>query len=285
MGCKTVIHRDKDLAAGRAGEELCGAWDEIQRLSRRKLLKVGAAGVGGALLGSMTGLMGVADRAYADQAVKTGRFIFPRLQFSVYDGTPDKWNVGPSGDVTLRKQLQALTNINVSMEPKVVRLGQFDELCRYPFVFMTSEGRFKLPEQEEKNLREYIDRGGFVFADDCVAYSKHDWFFLEYRALLDRLFRDNPMQHIPADHEVYHVYFDFPQGSPHMQGVRLHDGKPGAWALFQPGSTEPLNRRRIVSYLDPGDLHCGWMCRYWGMSKNAQAIKMGANVIIYFLSH
>ena len=40
-----------------------------------------------------------------------------------------------------------------------------------------------------------------------------------------------------------------------------------------------------MTYLDPGDLHCGWMCRYWGMEKCIQAIKMGINVILYFLSH
>jgi hypothetical protein len=64
-----------------------------------------------------------------------------------------------------------------------------------------------------------------------------------------------------------------------MQGVHMHEGKPGAWGLFEPGTG------RIMAYLDPGDLHCGWMCRYWPMDKNLQAIKMGINVLIYFLSH
>ena len=35
----------------------------------------------------------------------------------------------------------------------------------------------------------------------------------------------------------------------------------------------------------PGDLHCGWMCEYFGGAKDLLAIKMGINVIIYFLSH
>jgi hypothetical protein len=59
-----------------------------------------------------------------------------------------------------------------------------------------------------------------------------------------------------------------------MQGV-----PHGAHGLFERGTG------RIMTYLDPGDIHCGWQCRFWGMEKNMEAIKMGINVIIYFLTH
>ncbi len=275
-----IRHRDNDLEAGRAAEELAGGWERIAELcSRRGFLKRSAAAAAGGLLGSM-GLLGAARDALADKAVETGVFVFPRLKFSVYDGTPDIWDCGPAGDVIIRKKLRELTNINVSMEPKVVRLADFDELCRSPFVFMTSEGYFRLPKQELKNMREYLERGGLIFADDCVYNTKEDRFFRCYRKLIDGLFPENPMRHIPPDHEIFHVYYDFgKQGSPHMQGVRMHEGKPGAWGLFEPGTG------RIMVYLDPGDLHCGWMCRFFPMPQNIKAIKMGINVIIYFLSH
>lgn len=268
-----VYHLTRDRHIGRAAEELAGAWDLIGRLSRRRFLKTAAAGAG-ALAAGLGGLLTSPRRLSADEAVKTGQFIFPRLQFSVKDETPDRWNVGPVGDVNLRRKLQELTNINVSLEPKVVRLGDFDEMCRHPFVFMTSEGYFDLPPQEEWNLREFLERGGFIFADDCVYAAREDRFFRDYIKLIAKLFPDNPMRRIPADHEIFHIYFDFPNGSPHMQGV-----PHGAHGLFERGTG------RIMTYLDPGDLHCGWMMRYWGTEKNIQAIKMGINVIIYFLTH
>jgi hypothetical protein len=275
---RDIRHREKDLETGRMAEELAGGIETIDRLSRRRFLAGGAAALGGAVLGSATGLLGPRE-ARADDAVKTGRFIFPRLQFAVYDESRDRWNVGPIGDVNLKKKLKDLTNINVSPEPKVVRLEDFDDLCKQPFVFMTSEGYFRLAPKEEKNLREFLERGGFILADDCVLWGRGDRFFRCYRDIVNRLFPDNPMRHIPLDHEIYHIYYDFPKGSPHMQGIKVHDGKPGAWGLFERGTG------RIMTYLDPGDLHCGWMCRYWGMGKNMQAIKMGINIIIYFLSH
>lgn len=269
-----IIHRRNDAALGRMTEELAGAWEHIHRLSRRRLLGTGLAAAAGTL-----GL-GRAAPALADAAVKTGKFIFPRLQFTVYDNTPDIWNVAPLGDANLRKKLQELTNINVSLEPKVVRLGDFDDMCRNPFVFMTSEGYFKLPDNEEQNLREFLERGGFIHADDCVYAAREDRFFRYYVALIDKLFPGNPMRKVPDDHEIYHVYFDMPRwpggasACPHMQGV-----DHGLFGLFERGTG------RIMTVATPGDLHCGWQNRFWGPDHTLACIKMGINIIIYFLSH
>jgi len=82
------------------------------------------------------------------------------------------------------------------------------------------------------------------------------------------------MRKVPLDHEIFHIYFDFPKGTPHMQGV-----DHGLWASFEPGT----GRLRTVA--TPGDLHCGWMCQYFGPANDMNAIKMGINIIIYFLSH
>ena len=234
-----------------------------QELSRRRFLAAGAALALGPL------------KALAD-TVRTGLFVFPRLQFSVYDESFDNWNAHPIGDVNLKKKLQELTNINVSPEPKVVRLSDFDDMVRHPFVFLTSEGYFRLAPSEEKNLREFLERGGFILADDCV-FKGEDRFFRCYRDLINKLFPDNPMRPIPLDHEIFHIYYDFDGGSPHMQGVRA--GRSNAYALFERGTG------RIMTFVTPGDLHCGWVCRFWKMPKNMQAIKMGINIIIYFLSH
>ena len=181
---------------GRATEQIAGGIERIGRLlSRRELLGRGLKAAAGAALAGRGALLPAPARG--DEAVKTGQFVFPRLQFSVYDKTPDIWNVGPIGDVNLRKKLQELTNINVSQEPRVVHLGDFDDMCRNPFVFMTSEGYFKLPENEEKNLREFLERGGFIHADDCVYARNEDRFFRFYVELMGKLFPDNPMRQDP----------------------------------------------------------------------------------------
>ena len=274
MNPEHIRHREHDRELGRAAEELAGGLQEIERLTRRQFLARGAAALGGIFLAPIAGLMSEKQQARADTAVKTGQFIFPRLQFSVYDRTPDVWNVWPIGDVNLRRKLAELTNINVSQDPKVVRLDDFDDMCRHPFVFMTSEGFFRLKQQEERNLREFLERGGFILADDCVYYAREDRFFRCYNDLVNKLFPDNPMRKIPYDHEIFHIYFHFKSGCPHMQGV-----KHGAYGLFERGTG------RIMTINCPGDIHCGWVNRFWAPQKNLEAIKMGINIIIYFLSH
>ncbi|MBN2712234.1 MAG: DUF4159 domain-containing protein [Planctomycetes bacterium] len=270
-----IIHRENDLEAGRTADEFSGAMDTIINLSRRRFLSGGLHALGGLVLASMAGgLMGKALGGEKKKAVETGKFIFPRLRFTVNDNTPDQWNVHPVGDVNLRRKLQDLTNINVSQEPRVVTLGDFDEMVRNPFIFMTSEGYFTLTETEESNLREFLERGGFIHADDCVYAGREDRFFRTYNKLMDKLFPDNPMRRIPDDHDIFHIYFDMKKGCPHMQGV-----PNGAYGLFERGTG------RIMTVNTPGDLHCGWVNRWFNKEKNLEAMKMGINIIIYFLSH
>jgi len=268
-----VTHREDDRFTGHAAEEIADGLEAVQSLSRRRFLAKGASGLGGALLGAWSGLFSDGE-SRGDDAVKTGQFIFPRLHFSVYDNTPDIWNVHPVGDVTLRAKLGELTNINISQEPKVVRLDDLDDMARHPFVFMTSEGYFNLARGEERNLREFLERGGYILADDCVYHGKEDRFFRSYSKLINKLFPDNPMRKIPYDHEIFHIYYDFERGCPHMQGV-----PHGAYGLFERGTG------RIMTINCPGDIHCGWVNRFWKPEKNLEAIKMGINIVIYFLSH
>lgn len=294
---KEILRRKHDRLERQHGEWFIEALDHVRSLTRRQALKGGLAGFAAMVLGPFAGM--VAPRqALADEAVRTGKFVFPRLQFSVSDETGDIWDTGLIGDANLRQKLRELTNINASEEAKTVRLADFEDLCRHPFVFMTSEGHFKLPEKEEKNLREFLERGGFIHADDCIFPTAKgkvipsdlgsgamaprragdpadiDRFFRDYALMINRLFPDNPMRRIPDDHEIYRIYFEFKDGCPHMQGV-----KHGAWGLFEPGTG------RIMTIDTSGDLHCGWMCQYFGKTNDLNAIKMGINILIYFLSH
>ena len=252
-------------------DDIAGGFERIESLSRRRFLGLGARAAAALMAGAL------APRAFAAKTVETDKFVFPRLQFSTTDGSPKIWDISPEGDAILRRELKRLTNINVSMEPKVVRLSDFEDMCLNPFVFMTGGGSFQLPENEEQNLKEFFSRGGFVMADDCMGVgspANKDAFFRSYTKLINKIYPDNPMRKIPLDHEIFHIYFDFPEGSPELQGV-----PHGTYGLFEPGTG------RIMSWLSSGDIHCGWCCRWFTQEKNMAAIKMGINVVIYFLTH
>jgi hypothetical protein len=271
--------------------------------TRRGFLRNSAVVLGGAAFTSALGGMFSKLRADDDtspETVKTGELFFPRLKFHVRDRRLDIWNSGPSGDAILRRKLVELTNVNASREPVVVELEDLEKMSRYPYVFMTSESEFDLETRQANNLREFLMRGGFVHADDCVHPKGKDRqfksdlgenfefkdrergtngidgdrFFMDYCRIINSLFPDNPMRRIPDNHEIYRSYFNFPKGCPVMQGV-----DHGAWGLFEKGTG------RLMTVATPGDLHCGWMSLYFGAVRDLEAIKMGINVLMYYLTH
>jgi hypothetical protein len=241
----------------------------LDRMQRREFLGAGLGFLAFSLLGGRRAWAGGDE----SKAVKTGTFYFPRLVFHVKDETGDQWDTLLVGDVILRKRLGELTNINISNDPVTVRLDDMQDMVRYPFVFATSEGFFDLPAAEERNLKEFLLRGGFVHADDCV-FQNQDRFFKDYVKMINKLFPDTPMKRVPNDHELYHCYFDFPNGCPHMQGI-----DHGGYGLFE------KDTGRIMSYATPGDIHCGWTCTYFKPEQNEAALKMGINIVIYYLTH
>jgi hypothetical protein len=250
-----------------------------QTIDRRRFLHGGIKALAGlALTGTFlrmfSGTHVLADTPDASNGtVKTGTFFLPRLKFDVIQARAS-WDIYPIADVNLRRQLRRLTNVNVSEEPVVVSLDDFDSLKRYPFVFATDEQHFKFSQKEEDNLAEFLRRGGFIYGDDCVLGSTSILFFLDFRKMMNKIFPDNPMRRVPDDHELYHCYFDFPKGLPYLQGQDL-----GSWATFD------KRTGRILTLLTPTDMHCGWTCRFFTPELNLESLKMGINIIIYYLSH
>jgi len=240
---------------------------------RRGIQALGGAAIAHTFLGMFTGSRVLAaPPRRAEHAVKTGTFFFPRLKFDVLQGRAS-WDIYPIADVNLRRQLCRLTHINASEEPVVVSLDDFESLRRYPFVFATDELHFKFSKKEEANLREFLQRGGFIYGDDCVLGRTGIFFFQDFRKMMNKMYPDNPMRRVPDDHELYHCYFDLPK-LPFLQGQDL-----GSWATFE------KKTGRILTLLTPTDLHCGWTGFYFSPELNLASLKMGINIIIYYLSH
>jgi hypothetical protein len=210
----------------------------------------------------------------AQERVTTGQFYFPRLQFQCYSDAPrKKWDISPNGDQILRNHVKSNTNINILAEPVVVSLDHPELLVRYPFVFMTSEGRWRLSPESTANLREYLLRGGFLYADDCCYEQRLDFFFQAWCDEIRRIFPEHVVKPIPVEHEVFHCFYDLKE-VPFCQGVH-HP----AMGLFD------RTTGRLMSVCTSGDIHCGWV-GFSNFTKEqcAHSLEFGTNLIIYCLT-
>jgi hypothetical protein len=129
-----------------------------------------------------------------------------------------------------------------------------------------------LSDAHRANLREYLLRGGFLFAEDCVnSASAGDDFFRGMAGVdFPKMFPEAKLERLPLDHPVFHCFYDFPQGIPHMHGI-----PHGLHGLTLNG--------RLLALLSPSDIHCGWTNgdKWYGHVKQVQSIQMGINIYLY----
>jgi hypothetical protein len=148
-----------------------------------------------------------------------GGFQFCRIAFrNAADGDGDGWSVDwPRADENLSIRLSELTRVPVSMDESgnprhlLVRLTDA-ALSHCPFVMMTEPGGAYFDAEEAAALRAYLQKGGFLWADDFWGSYAWDFWVNQLRKALPP--NRYPIVDIPLDHPIFHELFvvsTFPQ--------------------------------------------------------------------------
>jgi len=160
-------------------------------------------------------------------------------------------------------------NLGTSINEKVpyVEVGSSD-LFQFPFIHMTGHGNVFFSQIEAENLRSYLIGGGFLHIDDN--YGMDEFIRLE----LKKVFPDNQLIELPFNHKIFHQKYDF-NGLPK---IHEHDGKrPQAFGII-------IDGRLVCLYTYETDLSDGWEnseVHNDSEKKRAQALKMGANILMF----
>ncbi len=186
-----------------------------------------------------------------------------------YSGGGD-WYADPSAEVNLLNYVKANTNIPVEPIYEYVELAS-DNLFSYPILFLTGHGNMRLTDIEIKNLRAYLDNGGFLYVDDD--YGLDDFI----RRELKRVFPNEKFVEIPYTHKIFHSHFDFNNGVPK---IHKHDGKaPQTFGMFR-------NGRLCIVYTYESNPSDGWADKEVHPNpedKRELAMKFGVNLIVWAL--
>ena len=94
--------------------------------------------------------------------------------------------------------------ISTSRRFHAVKLAS-GELYNFPLVIMTGEGAFELTDQERKNLRDYVERGGFLLAS--AGCSSPEW-DRSFRKEMAAVFPQHALEPIGMDHALFHTVFE-----------------------------------------------------------------------------
>lgn len=189
-----------------------------------------------------------------------------RLQ---YEGGGD-WYANPSSLPNLLAAIRERTGIPVAR--REVNLRPLDPTLRdYPYLYLTGHGDVRFSPAEREALRNYLLAGGFLHADDNYGLDE------SFREELAEIFPDTELTEIPADHPVFHIFFDFPEGLPK---IHEHDGEPPqALGIFHGG-------RLVVFYSYESDLGDGWEDEDVHDDPpeiRERALRMGVNLFMFVL--
>ncbi len=185
-----------------------------------------------------------------------------------YGGGGD-WYNDPEIIPNLCRELNRRTNIRAFTDEAQVSLLD-EELYQYPFLFMTGHGNVSFSDEEVRRLRHYLESGGFLYADDDYGMDA------SFRREMKKVFPNSELVELPLDHPIYHSFYNFPQGLPKIH--EHYEGPPRGYAIF-------LGGRMVVFYTYNSNISDGWTDRHNDPPEvREQAIRMGINIISYFLT-
>lgn len=188
-----------------------------------------------------------------------------------YSGGGD-WYANPTSLPNLIKFCNSSINTRIKAKPSTVEPGNPD-LLSYPFVYMTGHGNVVFSDADVSNLRNYLTAGGFLHIDDNYGMDQY------IRKEIKKIFPNNNLVEIPANHAIFQKPYPFPDGLPK---IHEHDGKrPQAFGIF-------IENKLVLLYTYECDLGDGWEDAEVNndpLSVREKALKMGANIINYIFTN
>lgn len=197
----------------------------------------------------------------------------PNLKLALvkYKGGGD-WYADPTALPNLIRFCNQELNTTIDPTPATVEPGSI-ELFNYPLIHITGHGNIIFSEEEGRNLKLYLESGGFLYIDDNYGLDPY------IRREMEKIFPDQEFIELLPDHPIYQQKFQFPKGLPK---IHEHDNKrPQGFGLF-------IDGRLVCYYTYESDITDGWedpSVHNDPPGVRKKALQMGANIISYVFNN
>jgi hypothetical protein len=227
-----------------------------------------------------------------------GSFQFCRVVFrEIPGGDGGNWSVDwPRADENLSIRLSELTKTPVSMDergdpkPLLVQLND-PVFFRCPFIMMTEVGNIYLDEVESKNLREYLQKGGFLWVDDF--WGEYAWQIWESQIRKVLPTGPYPFVDLPLDHAIFRSVFTITR-FPQIPSIGAWGGRYGTSERFDskvPHARAILDERQRIMVLITHNTDFGDSFEREGdnheyfIEFSVPGYAFGINALIYSMTH
>jgi len=129
----------------------------------------------------------------SDKKPERAALMIPKL---THGGGSDD---APNAVRNLERYLEKQIEIRVDPQPLLLP-PDHAKLFDHPIVFMHGRRAFRFNTAERKALHDYLERGGFLFADAICAQAE---FAESFRREMQAIFPDAKWQRIPTDHPIF----------------------------------------------------------------------------------
>jgi hypothetical protein len=215
-------------------------------------------------------------------------FVYARLRYHPVtwwrEGTREiPWHHDyPDGDTMLPALLDRLTTVHTNAEAyQIVDIGSKD-MFQYPFLYLSEPGYLDLLPEDVRSLREYLDRGGFLFIDDFRGNQTDTSEYQNFVAQLHKIYPDRSMAPVSPEHPIFHIFYDIdPQNM--LPPYRMWNSGEVQFL----GMTDPKGRIQIMVNFN-NDMSEYWQALDVGqcsLHEAGLAIEVGINYAVYALSH
>lgn len=199
-------------------------------------------------------------------------FLFMQIEIVRLKYSGGDWYNDPSILPNLAREFTKRTGIEVVPYEKILSFKDL-EIFSHPFVFITGHGNIIFDEEEIKNIKKYLENGGFIYVDD-------DYGMDEYiRREIKKIFPARDLVEVPFEHPIYHIFYEFPQGLPKIH--EHYKGPPKGYGIF-------IDGRLALFYTYNTNISDGWAdpeVHNDPPIKREIAMKMGINILLYALTY
>jgi hypothetical protein len=169
------------------------------------------------------------------------------------------WTIDyPRSDRHLLEGVRRLTRIDTRSVEQVVDLDGEDDVYNWPMLYAVEVGYWNLSDNEAAQLRDFIQRGGFLMVDDF--HSTYEW--EGFMASMTKVFPDRQVEDLPNDDPIFHTIFDLSErfqvpGAQYLYSGRTYEkdqnGRPEHWRAIRDD-----HGRVIVAICHNMDLGDAW---------------------------